>query len=208
MKINRTMSKLLLIVPILLAACYPQGPDFTTDYDVVITNHNPDYNFKAKTTFAIPDKIVKITGNVITGDPPKFVPQAYASIMLTQMTLNMTNNGYTKVDISANPDLILIPSEMETTTISYWYDYWGWYWGGYYPGWGYPGYGYPVYASSYTTGTLLMNLVDPKVLGGNGNPIIQWSGAPNGILTNAFDAGRVNPLIDKAFSQSPYLKRN
>ena len=150
---------------------------------------------------------MKITGNVLTGDPPKYIPPANATSMLNQMIANMTALGYTKVDISATPDLILAPAAIETTTISYWYDYWGWYWGGYYPGWGYPGYGYPVYVTSYSTGTLTMNLIDPKILGGDGNPVIQWTGAPNGILTSSYDANRVTKLIDKAFAQSPYLKK-
>ena len=202
----KRLSRIMVIVPLLLGACYPEGPEFTSDTDVVLTNFNPSYNFKSKGKFSIPDKIVKITGNILTGDPPKYLPAATASVMLTQMTNNMTALGYTKVDISQSPDLILAPAAIETTTIVYWYDYWGWYWGGYYPGWGYPGYGYPSY-SSYSTGTLVMNLIDPSVVSGDGNPIVQWTGAANGILTYAFDANRVNKLIDQAFTQSPYLKK-
>ena len=103
------------------------------------------------------------------------------------------------------PDLLLAPAAWETTTIFYWYDYWYWWWGGYYPGWPYYP---PVYYSSYTTGTLLMNLIDPDELGSNGNPILQWSGAINGILTKSYNATRVNNLIDKVFTISPYLETN
>ena len=46
--------------------------------------------------------------------------------------------------------------------------------GGYYP---------PVYYDSYTTGTLIMDLIDPDALGANGNPVTQWTGAINGIMT-------------------------
>ena len=87
----------------------------------------------------------------------------------------------------------------------YYYDYWYWWYGGYYPYWGYYP---PVYYSSYTTGTLLMTLIDPDMLETSGNPVKQWSGAINGILTGTYDASRVNAAIDKAFTISPYLKTN
>jgi hypothetical protein len=118
----------------------------------------------------------------------------------------MTALGWTRVplDNPTPPDLLLTPASWETTTVYYWYDYWYWWYGGYYPYWGYP----PVYYSSYTTGTLLMNLIDPEIEGANGNPINQWSGAINGILTYSYNASRVNTAIDKAFTISPYLKTN
>jgi len=124
----------------------------------------------------------------------------------------MTDLGYQRVEIGAtNVDLLLLPASWETTTISYWYDYWYWWWGGYYPGWGWGGY-YPyyppVYVTSYTTGSLVMNMMDRTQMGTNGNPILQWTGLINGVLTNTYDAGRVNTAIDKAFDQSPYLKTN
>jgi hypothetical protein len=207
MKWNNHYSKLLIACVCVLAACYPQGPEFVEDTDVVFTNYNPEFNFKAKTTFAIPTKIVKITGNAITGDPPKYIPDVLAAPMLAKMEANLTALGYTKVDISANPSLILAPAALETTTIVYWYDYWGWYWGGYYPGWGYPWYPYYPTATSYSTGTLVMLLIDPTVVSGDGNPKGQWTAGLNGILTSSYDINRVNKLIDQAFVQSPYLKK-
>jgi hypothetical protein len=101
---------------------------------------------------------------------------------------------------------LLAPAAWETTTVFYYYDYWYWWYGGYYPywGWGYP----PMSYSSYTTGTLLMTLMDPDVLETSGNPVKQWSGAINGLLTGTYDASRVNAAIDKAFTISPYLKTN
>jgi len=119
----------------------------------------------------------------------------------------MTDLGYTKVDISASPNLILAPAALEVTTVSYWYPYWGWYWGGYYPGWGYPYYPTGGYYSSYSTGTLMMNLIDPQTQSADGNALTQWTGAANGILTSTYSSDRVNKLIDQAFAQSPYLRK-
>jgi hypothetical protein len=195
---------LIFVSVALLWGCYPNGPDYVEEMDIVVTKHNADYDFAAKATYAMPTKIVKITGNLVEGDTPEYMPDVTAKKILDQIDVNMTKLGWTKVDVSANPDLLLAPASWETTTVYYWYDYWYWWYGGYYPYWGYP----PVSYSSYTTGTLLMNLIDPDVIGANGNPINQWSGAINGILTNSYNASRVNAAIDKAFTISPYLKTN
>lgn len=197
---------------LLLAGCYPNGPDYAEELDVVLTYHNPDYTFGTKTTYSMPDKIVKITGDLQEGDVPTFIPDATAALILSQIEENMTALGYQRVDIETEgADLLLMPASWETTTYTVWYDYWYWWWGGYYPGWGWGGY-YPyyppVYVSSYSTGTLVMNLLDKTQLGANGNPILQWTGGVNGVLTGTYDASRVNTGIDKAFDQSPYLKTN
>jgi hypothetical protein len=200
---------IFIISTFLLWGCYPQGPDYIEEMDVVLTHHNPDYDFVPKATYAMPDKIVKITGSVASGDNPTYVPDATAKLILARIDQNMQAYGWVKVDISKSPDLLLAPASWETTTISYWYDYWYWWYGGYYPGWGWGG-GYypPVYYTSYTTGTLVMALVDKSIVGSNGNAISQWTGAINGIMGYSYDASRVNTAIDKAFTQSPYLKTN
>jgi len=202
--------KILIIVgffgALLLASCYPDGPDYAEELDVVLTYHNPDYIFGTKTTYAMPDKIVKITGDVAEGEEPSFIPDVNAQVILGTIANNMTDLGWVRVDIEDEPDVFLLPAAWETTTIYYWYDYWGWwyggYWGGYWPY--YP----PVYASSYTTGTLLMSITDPDIISTDGNRINQWSGAINGLLTGYFDASRINEGINKAFEISPYLKTN
>jgi hypothetical protein len=195
--VTATLSSLLL-------GCYPQGPEYNEDLDVVLTYFQDVYDFDVKNTYARPDRIVKITGNLQEGDDPEYIPDATAALILAQIDKNMGDLGWQKVDVDEDPDLLLTPASWETTTITYWYDYWAWWWGGYYPGWGY----YPGYVSSYSTGTLLMGLIDPSVVGANGNPIVQWTGAINGILTGSYNPSRVNKGIDQAFAQSPYLKIN
>jgi hypothetical protein len=190
-----------------LWGCYPGGPEYAEEMDVVLSYHNDDYNFASKATYAMPDKIVMLTGSVIEGDDPTFIPDGTAKLILDRIESNMTAMGWQRVDIAdtANIDMLLLPASWEVTTVYYYYDYWGWWYGGYYPYWGY----YPYYSySSYSTGTLLMSLIDPKVLSGNGNPVVQWTAALNGILTSTYDVSRVNSGIDKAFDQSPYLKTN
>jgi hypothetical protein len=202
---KRILFVVLIVSAFILNSCYPGGPDYVEEMDIVLTSHNKDYNFEAKATYAMPDKIVKITGNVIEGDEPSYIPDAAAKLILDRIDMNMTALGWQKVDVSASPDLLLTPASWETTTIYYWYDYWYWWYGGYYPYWPYYP---PVSYSSYTTGTLLMVLIDPDEVGANGNPVKQWTGAINGIMTGTYNATRMNTSIDKAFAASPYLKTN
>jgi hypothetical protein len=197
---------LTLFFGLFLWGCYPDGPTYTEDLDLVITYHNPEFDFAPKNTYAMPDKIVKVTGNLAEGETPEYIPDATASQILARIATNMENLGWARVAVSSNPDMILTPASWETTTIVYWYDYWYWWYGGYYPPYG--GYYPPVYADSYTSGTLLMVFNSPTELGANGNPVTQWTGALNGILTERYDPARINPLIDQTFEQSPYLKTN
>ena len=203
------LSFVSVIIVLFLWGCYPDGPDYIEEMDVVLTYHSDTYDFVSKATYAMPDKIVKITGNLLEGEDPETIPDIYAEKILSQIEENMQAYGWERVDDvtdTANIDMLLFPAAWETTTIYYYYDYWSWWYGGYYPYWGYPPYYY--YGGSYSTGTLLMSLVDPKEVATNGNPVVQWSGAVNGILTDTYDATRMNTAIDKAFSQSPYLKTN
>jgi hypothetical protein len=190
----------------ILWGCYPQGPDYAEEMDVVLTYHNDTYDFVSKATYAMPSRIVKITGSVIEGEEPDFIPDAAAQKILAMIEENMDALGWERVDtVTEDPDMLLLPASWETEYIVMYNDYWYWYWGGYYPYWGYPPY---YYYSSYSTGTLLMSLIDPDEVSTNGNPVVQWSGAINGILTGTYDATRINTAIDKAFNQSPYLKTN
>ena len=200
---SRSITAMVMLV-ILLAGCYPQGPEYVEDLDVVITDYEPSYDFAAKGTYALPDKIVKITGDVTEGDEPEFIPDATAAVILAQIDKNMLALGWQRVAYDANPDVLLTPAAWETTTVLYYYDYWSWWYGGYYPYWGW---GYPSY-STYSTGTLLMRMVDPDVLAAGGLPVIQWAGAINGILTYSYNATRMNTALDRTFAQSPYLKTN
>ncbi len=198
---------LIVILAGLLAGCYPAGPEYYEDYDIVLTNYNDQYDFASKGTYAMPDQIVKITGNLVEGDAPEFIKDVYGTQILAKIDQNMQALGWTKVDVSADPDVLVTPAAWETTTIYYWYDYWGWWYGGYYPGWCcyYPY--YPSY-SALTTGTLVWTMLDPDQEDIGGKPISQWTAAINGILRSTYDAGAVNQAIDQAFAQSPYLKTN
>jgi hypothetical protein len=197
---------LFLVLPaVLLTGCYPDGPDYAQDTDIVYTVYDQQYDFTRKKTFAMPDKIV--VDVELTSDDTLFeyMSPSYAAPILQSIQRNMEAQGWSLVDIDKNPDLLLTPAGISSTTYfySYWYDWWyGGYWGWY--GWYYPPY-YTV--SSYTTGTLLIVLADPDQAGEsaiNRAPAL-WIAAANGLLAGGYDISRVTNGIDQAFIQSPYL---
>ena len=178
--------------------CYPDGAQYYEDTDVVYTDYDNNYSFESKGTYSMPDKIVKITGNLSEGETPEFVKEPFNTQILQKIESNMTALGYTKTADPANADMVLFPAVWQNTTIYYYYDYWCWYYP-YYCGWGW---GYPS-VTAYTTGTLLMSLV------ADGEEFVEpakvWTAAVNGLLSGYYDVDRVNKGIDQAFKQSPYL---
>jgi len=188
----------------MLAGCYPYSTAYVVELDLVLTDYDAAYTFKGNKNYAMPDYIVKVTGNRVAGDTPIHVMEPYSSLILNRIESNMTSLGYTRVDDIADADLVLFPSALETTYQQYYYDYY-YYWGGYYPyyGWYYP---YQT-VTTYTTGTLLMNLVAAGQTSASGNLHIVWTGLINGILDYYGSDGdaRLTLAIDQSFSQSDYL---
>lgn len=205
----KTNSLVLLAFIGLVAACYPNGPEYVEDADVVYTTYDVEYDFKGKGTFAMPDKIV-VDIEIEDGDTTyEYMREIFATPILQSIQSNMENMGWTRVEINNDPDVLLTPAGISSTTFfySYWYDwwyggYWGWGWGWYYP---------PYYTiSSYTTGTMLMVMSDPNQASNspiNRSPTV-WISAANGLLTGYNDISRVTESIDQSFKQSPYLKTN
>jgi hypothetical protein len=194
----KTKIAIYLVVIGMMVSCYPQGPEYYEDLDLVYTNFEPKFDFQSKGTYSMPDKIVKVEGDLADDEDPDFVKEPYNTQMLTKIEANMTALGWTKVEDPADADLVLFPAVWTNTTVYYWYDYWCWYYP-YYCGWGW---GYPS-VSTYTSGTLVMTLVadgDNYV-----EPTRVWTSACNGVLSGAYNTTRVTNAIDQAFEQSPYL---
>ncbi|MGB6034828.1 MAG: DUF4136 domain-containing protein [Cryomorphaceae bacterium] len=203
MKTKHSIPFLFAIVA-LFWGCYPEGPQYAEELDIVFTIHDQEFPFQSKSTYSMPDSIVKITGDLIGDD--EFIRDIYAQPMLGEIERNMEQRGWTRV--SQNADIELLPAAWSSTTVTvsgYYGSYWCWY-NPYYcgGGWYYP---YPV-TSSYTTGTLVMFMTDPNSQSTDDSRRIVWSAAVNGLLTGDYDASRVNVAIDQVFEQSPYLTTN
>jgi hypothetical protein len=206
--------KRLFIIPalagLLLSGCYPDSPDYTEVYDLVVTNHDDAFNFNNVHTFAIPDSVVEITGDEIN-DPdgdgkPEFVDPSTGNVIIKALRENLVAYGWTETS-KDSADVLILPSAMKSTTIVYYYDYWyyDWWYGGYY-GWYYPGY-YPSYSYSYTTGTLFTQMIYPDGVTPDHNMPVIWTCIVNGLLTGSNTNSRINSTIDQAFEQSPYLRK-
>ncbi len=200
------MKKIIFYFSIILflSACYPGGPEYYEELDIVLTEYDQEFDFMSKQNYAMPDHVVKITGNIIEGEPPEFIKEPYNSQIIQRIEYNLTNLGWTRVEDPETADVVLFPASWTNTTVYYWYDYWCWYYY-YYCGWGW--YWYPtVSVSSYTTGTFVMTMVV------NGDEYIEparvWTGAINGLLSGVQSTSRLNNGIDQAFIQSPYLDIN
>jgi hypothetical protein len=202
MKILNVLSLAALVF--LLTQCYPAGPEYIDELDLVYSNYDPACDFTSKRTYALPDKIMKIDDDLISGSDPNFVNTIYAQPMLEKIKLNMSANGWELVEKDANPDVLLAPVAYElTTTYYYGGGYWDWWYGGWY-GWYYP---YPV-TTSYSTGSLIVTMLDPKNLSPDDKMRAVWGFVVNGLLegTTAEFNSRSVKGINQAFTQSPYLK--
>lgn len=201
---------------LLFCGCYPQENVNTSEYDIVVTNYNQNFNFNSLSSFALPDSIVLISDQT-TATTPVFLNKATTTLILNQIATNLTNMGWiNKSNDTANASVIILPTVFQTTTVNYYYpySYWGWYYPGYYPGygWGYPGYGYGGYpmTSSYQTGSLLMQMTYRNGIEAGSVPIL-WTGLINGLINSGGSTStssvnsRIVTDINQAFTQSPYL---
>lgn len=204
---KRLIAVVLMVSQFALWGCYLEGPDYTEELDLVYTNFDNQYDFASKGTYSLPDKVVKITGDPTA--PPEYIKDIYGIPILAEIDANMAALGWTKVDVNdvPGPDIQVLPAAWTTTTIV------GGYWGGYYC-WYYPyycggGWYYPYTpVSSYTSGTMVMTMVDPNKESTDDSKLVVWTGAMNGLLSGTYDIERVKKGIGQAFAQSPYLKTN
>src|SRR5215213_5354628 len=92
--------------------CYPKGAEYIDELDLVYTNYDATADFSAKKTYSIPDSVIKITGEHFD-DPdgngkPQFVKATYSSVILSQLKKDMELMGWTLVDKSDDPDVVLL----------------------------------------------------------------------------------------------------
>ncbi len=198
---------LLILLPIIFTACYYDYGMSVSDYDVVATFYDKDYSFATQKTFSIAPNIGHITeeGEVDT------TKKTYDNYIIQQIRSNMQIRGYQEITdpTVTSPDfLIVCIATRRNNYVAYqsypWWGYWGYYpgYGGYYP-W-YP----PTTVYNYPSGSLIINLVDPKLVDENDKLIpAVWVAGINGLLDDdtVNIRTRLSSDISQAFEQSPYL---
>jgi hypothetical protein len=190
----------------LLASCYPEGPEFVDELDLLVTVR-PDVPLDVYADYYMPDTVVYI------GDDDKLSGSDERKL-LSLVDQNMQSYGWVK---EADPEVNGSDAAVFVTVLNtkrsgvVWWDYWGW-WGG----WGYPGYGgypgYPGYggtAYSYELGTILVQVIDPSqpAAGDEESYQLLWEGAMNGLLQGSNIELRYTDGINQLFDDSPYLAR-
>ena len=224
---------LVLLFPagiFLLDGCYPNDDISVNQTDLVLTGYYDSVNFTTLSTYYLADTVYPVRDDTTDKSP---VPNS--DVIIDQIVQNMSSYGYTRVtdvDTANPPDLMMATAAISVTTVTvgWWYPYypgwgWGWYkkssdgsrdadywyggWWGYYPpGWGWGG---VPYYSTYTTGTLLMEMTNPddyRIVDNDTVTPMYWAGAVNGVLSGGSNVSRITNGIDQAFLQSPYLKTN
>jgi len=204
---------LTLAIMGVLYSCYPKGPEYVDELDIVISKYDSD-KFPRPGTFAMPDQVVYLKD----GELDEEHPHDKDDLLLSQIEDHMKNNGFELVN-NLNPGdttFIVIVEVLETTNVGYiWPPYygpdWGWDpWYPWYPGGWYPY--YPWYPSYYAfkTGTVRIQLGDWENRSTNedGDPSIEYVylGALNGLLegTESYIDARVKAGIDQLFNQDPF----
>lgn len=207
------------LIPILLAvfafAACEKEPDLgklDNEY-LVFTNYDKGADFKAFSTYYIPDSILiigdKEKAEYWKGDNAEEILNAYIS--------NMNAKGYVQVSDRESADLGIqvsyIASTYYFTTYDspYWWNYYPGYWAsGYWGNWG--GWYYPYSITySYSTGSVLAEIVNLEAKQGEKEklPVI-WNSYVSGLLSYSgkISIPRTVSAINQAFAQSPYLQAN
>ena len=212
---------LLIFIPaVLLYRCYPGGPEYTSDYNLVLTDFDEDYDFSAQDTYFMPDTVNFATNQQNIDED---VVRGFEQLILDEIESNMASRGYSRVNdttMAEAPDMLITVQVIAVNNSGVtWIPGPGW-WGGYYPpGWGWGGgggwYYPPYYPAGYsdTTGTVLIHLADPDDgIQNNGTEQlpIKWFAGLDGILSSSTEANesRITYGINQAFDQSPYLESN
>ncbi len=205
-RVGKNFAPPILGLGLLLAACHPTGAEYVSDLDVVATTHDATFDFATPSTYSRPDRIYLISGDPTSTPPDRLNPQ------LEQLILNTLDNemnalGYTLVSVGQTPDLVITAGALKVTNVSYYYGYWCGYWAYYYPC--YPYYPPVVGVSTYTVGTLLIDMAPYSATPPDNQIKGVWTAVIRGVQTGSqsTDQTRIVNGISQAFIQSPYLGR-
>ena len=203
-------AKLVLtaFVGILLAsACSwgPDGLDETQDQILTIARKTDAVDFTKFNSFAITDSITAVD------DGKKVrISDATSDLIIAQVVRNMNLYGYTQVQPDENPDLLVDLAYIQRTNTymypGYWTDWdWWWNWNGY-PWWGWdPYYPYqmPVFISSYTTGSIVIEVADVVNVATESTVPVVWHGLIREILNSNHTQQELLSAIDEVFAILP-----
>ena len=202
-------AKLVLIafVGALVSACSwgPGGLDETRDQILTIAHKTDAVDFTKFSSFAITDSIT-----VVNDGMKVRLSDATANLIIAQVVRNMNLYDYTQVQADENPDLLVDLAYIQKTNTymypGYWSDWdWWWDWNGY-PWWGWdPYYPYqmPAFVSSYTTGSIVIEVADVVNVATESTVPVVWHGLVREILNGSHTQQELLSSIDEVFAILP-----
>ena len=214
LNMKRKIKMLTMVATVMFmisCATYP-GMDSRLAEDLVdITKYDLGTNFKEFKTFSIVDSVVFIKN----GKDSVRVLDNQTRALLAEITGNMQARGYQLVSrTTGKPDLGINVSAIKVTNVSYYYPGWYWDYYGYYDPyyWGYPGYNYwypyyPPAVSTYSTGTVIIDMLDLKNAPAHNNKLyVVWVAIIRGLLTGYHTEQDVLTNVDQCFTQTPQIR--
>ena len=203
---------LIIVVGALVSACSwgPGALDETRDQILTVARKGETANFTNYHSFAIADSIA------VSEDGKKFrLSNDTTQRIIAQIVVNMNRYGYTQVVPEMNPDLLVDVSYIKKTNTylypGYWND-WDWWWDSFdYPWYGwdtfYP-YQMPTFISSYTTGSLVIEIADVVSVATESSVPIVWHGLVREILNGKHTEQELIYAIDNVFEIMPPKNSN
>jgi hypothetical protein len=209
---------LFVLVSFVLGSCSFFNDDYqeTVDQFVSVAYKADNADFSQFRTYVVADSMLYVDGDKKLRKKNELTEEVKSVI-----SEKMNSLGYSPFDVKAGsgrPDLILDLSYIVSTTTTiypgYWWgwDYWYYYdwfypyfpYDPYYPGF-YPYYPYPMYpmTSSYSTGSLTIDMVDVKNLQKDVNPPILWHALVRSVLVTTHTAQERAAAIRQCFDMMP-----
>lgn len=191
-----------------VASCYPGDVTSLDQLDVVLSFQNPETNYSALLTYAMPDTVVQIdedSSNIK-------INHDFDSDIVAKAKARLASYGWTEVRFPADtPDVFVLASVVADTytATSYTPGYW---WGWYYPPcyYCYPGYPGYITTTKFDAGTLFLDMIETASFSPADSTIrFAWTAAMGGVLSSSSssNANRALAGIDQAFNQSTYLEK-
>jgi hypothetical protein len=213
MKRTIKLSFIILALASVVFACSSQGPETVEDYDLVVTTPDRNFDFAEVLYYIMPDTVVLINDSLDSGsDGDVRDPHRFDDEILAAVARNMEQIGYERIeeDDGIEPDILVTISSLRTVYVgvywwNYWWNYWNW-WGYWGPGWN-PWYPWGGGVYTWTTGTVIIDMLEPV-----SNPVypnipVVWNAMFNGLVSGSDESilRRIETSIDQAFRQSDYL---
>lgn len=201
----------VIIMAVVAWACHTE-PDSEKliDQMVVSTNYDPEADFNAYNTYAIPTDTIGFLSNNSSDTIITSPSSAFPRHVLSAIRQNLDDRGYTRVSRDENPDVgvnVMVINDFNIFQDVIYPGTFG-YPGGLYSGyWGYGGfYGYPfVNTYAYNTGVLIIELVDLKNRTLDNKVKVVWDAYAGDLYSTIDRLAQSKEAIDQAFIQSPYL---